>query len=103
MTSKARCLLALAAVLVAAGTVSAQESPRWGYVEAGYIDFSPDVGDSDNGAFAGVSFPILKMFHLVAEYDDVGDFTFWNAGGGWHGLLGDPGDLFADVLWQDVK
>ena len=89
--------LALVILLVAVGPVCAQEAPRWGYVEAGYIDFSPDEGDSDNGVFGGVSFGIFKMFHVVAEYDDVGDFSFWNAGGGWHGLLGEQADLFEEI------
>ena len=95
--------LALLVVLAAVGTASAQEAPRWGYIEAGYIDFSPDEGDSDNGVFGGVSFEILKMIHLVAEYDSVGDYSFWSAGGGWHGLLGEQADLFAQVTWQDVS
>jgi len=102
--AKTKCLLVMVALLAAVGTVSAQEAaPKWGYIEAGYIDYSPDVGDSDNGAFAGGSIPIFKMFHLVAEYDEVGDYSFWDAGFGWHGLLGDPLDLFAEVRWQDVE
>jgi hypothetical protein len=95
--------LALVILLAAVGTVSAQEAPRWGYVEGGFVDFDPDGGDSDNGVFAGVSFGVFKMFHVIAEYDDVGDYSFWNAGAGWHGLLGDQGDLFAEVSWQDVS
>ncbi|HEX5041395.1 MAG TPA: hypothetical protein VFV75_00720 [Candidatus Polarisedimenticolaceae bacterium] len=95
--------LALVVVLAAVGTVSAQEAPRWGYVEGGYVDFDPDGGDSDNGVYGGVSFGILKMFHLVAEYDSVGDYSFWNAGGGWHGLLGEQADLFAEAVWEDVS
>jgi hypothetical protein len=62
----------------------AWEGPRWGYVEAGYIDVSPDAGRSENGAFAGGSMQLFRMFHIVAEYDDVGDLNFWNAGFGWH-------------------
>ena len=95
--------MALIVVLAAVGTVSAQEAPRWGYIEGGYVDFDPDSGESDNGVFAGVSFEIFKMIHLAAEYDTVGDYDFWTAGGGWHGLLGDQADLFAEVMWQDVS
>ena len=95
--------LALVVLLAGFGTVSAQEAPRWGYVEGGFIDFDPDNGVSDNGAFAGVSFGLFKMFHVVAEYDEVGDYSFWDAGVGWHGLLGEQADLFADVTWQDVS
>jgi hypothetical protein len=101
--SRTKRLLAMVALLAAAGTVSAQEAPKWGYVEGGYIDFDPDSGVSDDGVFAGGSFGIFKMFHVLAEYDEVGDYSFWNAGFGWHGLLGDPLDLFAEATWQDVE
>lgn len=102
--AKTKCLLAMVALLAAVGTVSAQEAaPQWGYIEAGYIDFSPDELDSDDGFFAGGSIPIFKMFHIVAEYDEVGDFSFWDAGFGWHGLFGDPLDLFAEVRWTDIE
>ena len=103
MTSSTVRLLAILGVVLAAGTVSAQEAPRWGYVEAGLIDFDPDDGVSDDGLFAGVSFSVLRMFHLIAEYDDVGDYAFWNAGVGWHGLLPEQADLFAEIAWQDIE
>jgi hypothetical protein len=93
-------------ILCAFGVAAAQsdkEPPKWSYVEAGYIDFNPDEGLSDDGWFAGGSVGFLKMIHVFAEYDDVGDFTFWNVGAGWHGLLGDPADLFAQVQWNDVE
>ena len=102
--AKTKCLLAMVALLAAVGTVSAQEAaPQWGYIEGGFIDFDPDAGVSDDGFFAGGSIPIFKMFHIVAEYDEVGDYSFWNAGVGWHGLFGDPLDLFVDVRWTDVQ
>ena len=101
--TRTKWLLALVAVLAVAGTVSAQESPKWGYVEAGFIDFDPDEGVSDDGFFAGASFPIFKMFHLLAEYDQVGDYSFCNAGVGVHGMLGDKADLFAEATWQDIE
>ena len=96
----------MAVVLCATGLTFAQSDkgmPRWSYAEAGFIDFNPDEGVSDDGFFAGASFGFLKMIHVFAEYDDVGDYTFWNAGAGWHGLLGDPADLYAQVVWNDVK
>jgi hypothetical protein len=99
-------LLPLVVILCAFGVAAAQsdkEPPKWSYVEAGYIDFNPDEGLSDDGWFAGGSVGFLKMIHVFAEYDDVGDFTFWNVGAGWHGLLGDPADLFAQVQWNDVE
>jgi len=93
------------AILCACTLASAQdkEPPKWTYVEAGWTDFDPDAGLSDDGWYAGGSIGFLKMLHVFAEYDDVGDYTFWNAGVGWHGLFGDPGDLFAQVQWNDVK
>lgn len=96
-------LLAIVALLAAAGTVSAQEAPKWTYIEAGFIDFDPDEGVSDDGYFAGGSFGIFRMFHIVAEYDEIGDYSLWDAGFGWHGLFGDPLDLFAEIRWQDVE
>ena len=101
--SRIKPLLVLVAFLMAPGLALAQkEAPKWGYIEAGYIDFNPDEGLDDNGAFAGASFGLGKHFHIVAEYDDVGDYTFWNAGGGWHGLFGEPADLYAQAVWANV-
>ena len=71
--SRSKWLLAIVALLAMSGTVSAQVAPKWGYIEAGYIDFNPDSGSSDNGAFIGGSLPIFNNFHLLAEYDEVGD------------------------------
>ncbi|HJQ98069.1 MAG TPA: hypothetical protein VJ826_07115 [Candidatus Polarisedimenticolaceae bacterium] len=101
-----RKLLPVLAILCTCGLAAAQsdkEPPKWSYVQAGFMDFNPDEGASDDGWFAGGSFSFLKMIHVFAEYDDVGDFTFWNAGAGWHGLLGDPGDVYAQVQWNDVS
>ena len=98
--------LALAmAILCVCSVALAQEKepPKWSFIEAGYIDFDPDAGLSDDGWYAGGSVGIIKMLHIFAEYDDVGDYTFWNAGIGWHGLLGDPADLYAQVQWNDVE
>jgi hypothetical protein len=93
------CLILL---LVAPCVALAQEGPRWTYVEAGFIDFSPDDLDDDDGYYGEGSLNIFRNFHLLVEYDSVGDYTFWSAGGGWHGLLGETSDLFAEILWQDV-
>ena len=102
--SRIRYPLVLVAALLAPSLVLAQgESPKWGYIEAGYIDFNPDEGASDDGWFAGGSMNLFKHFHLVAEYNDVGEYTFWNAGGGLHGLLGEKADLFAQVMWANIE
>ena len=102
--SRMKYVLVLVAALLAPSLVLAQgESPKWGYIEAGYTDFNPDEGSSDDGWFAGGSMNLFKHFHLVAEYNDVGGYTFWNAGGGWHGLLGEKADLFAQVMWANIE
>jgi hypothetical protein len=102
--SRFKVLVSALVMLIAPATALAQaKSPKWSYVEAGFIDFDPDAGPSDDGSFYGGSFRLLKMFHIVGEYQDVGDYTFWNVGGGWHGLLGDKADLFGQILWTDVE
>ena len=102
--SKMKVLLIAAMLCIAPAMAYAQvEPPKWGYLEAGIIDFDPEDGASDDGAYAMGSFTIFKHFHIVAEYDDVGDYTFWNAGAGWHGLLGDKADLFAQVVWANIE
>jgi hypothetical protein len=99
--------LALAMVVLCVSTLALaagdKEPPKWSYLEAGYMDFNPDNGLSDNGWYAGGSVGIIKMLHIFAEYDDIGDYTFWNAGFGWHGLLGDPADLYVQAQWNDLK
>ena len=96
--------LVLAVMLIVPALALAQgESPRWSYVEGGFIDFDPDDGPSDDGWFAGGSVGIFKNFQLIAEYQDIGEYTFWNAGGGWHGLLGEQADLFGQVRWTNVE
>ncbi len=94
--------LGLVMVLLAPCVAMAQEAPRYTYVEVGYIDFDPDSGVSNDGGYAEGSLNIFKNFHLLAAYEAAGDYTFWNAGGGWHGLLGEEADVFAEILWTDV-
>jgi len=100
-------LIPLMAMLCVSGLALAQEKepPKWGYLQAGYMDFNPDdvAALSDDGWYAGASFGFLKIVHVFAEYDDIGNYTFWNAGAGVHGLLGEPADLYAQVKWNDVK
>ena len=98
-----KCVLVLMVVLLTPALAMAQdEAPKWGYIEGGWIDFDPDDGVSDDGWFAGGSMKLGKNFHLVAEYDDIGLYSFWDAGGGWHGLLGEKADLYAQVVWSNI-
>jgi hypothetical protein len=66
------------------------------------MDFNPEGGVSDDGWYAGGSSKIA-MFHFFAEYDDVGNYTFWNAGLGWHGLLGKPADLYFQAQYNGIE
>jgi hypothetical protein len=105
MKVMSRLVLALVVLFVsnlALAADSDKPAPKWSYIEAGYMDFNPDNGLSDNGWYAGGSAKIA-MFHIFAEYDDIGDYTFWNAGFGWHGLLGEPADLYFQAQWNDVQ
>lgn len=101
--SKRILFLGLVAFLLVPCVAMAQEAPRYTYVEVGYIDFDPDSGLSDDGGYAKGSLTFFRNFHLLAGYDAVGDYTFWNVGGGWHGLLGEKADIFANILWNDVE
>ena len=78
-------------------------SPKWSYFEGGYIDFNAEDDFSDDGFFAGGSLGLLGNFHVIADYQGIGDRTFWNAGAGWHGLLGAKADLFAQVMYARVE
>jgi hypothetical protein len=100
--SRLTLVLTGCALLVASGIASAQVVPKWTYVEAGFTDFNPDEGASDDGWYGKGSLSLFNNFHILAQYNDVGDYDWWNAGVGWHGLLGEPADLFAEVLWTDV-
>lgn len=101
--SRSRFALALLIALIVPCFAQASEAPRYTYIEAGYIDFSPEQGFDDDGAYAEGSLDLFGSFHVVVEYQGVGDYTFWRAGGGWHGLLGEEADLFAEILWNDVE
>jgi hypothetical protein len=82
---------------------SFSSEPRWTYAEAGWVRSDPDDGsDTEDGWFLGGSFAIFRSIHLLAEYADLGDAETWQLGGGWHGLLGDRADLFAEAAYVDA-
>jgi len=101
--SKRIFFLGLVAFLLVPCVAMAQEAPRYTFIEVGYIDFDPDSGVSDDGGYAKGSLTIFKNFQLVAGYDAAGDYTLWNVGGGWHGLLGEKADVIASITWNDVE
>ena len=101
---KMKNLVVAIVMLLAPGLALAQVTgPKWSYIEAGYIDFNPDNGASDDGFFAGGSLGLLGNFHVVVDYQGLGNYAFWNAGAGWHGLLGEKADLFAQIRWSRVE
>jgi hypothetical protein len=101
--SKVKLALGLLAVLMVPCISLAQEAPHWTYVEAGYVDFDPESSSGDSGAYGEGSWGIFKSFHLLGEYAAAGDYTLWNLGGGWHGLLGEKADLLAEISWSDFE
>jgi len=105
--SNTKWLLSIVAVLATTGTVSAQavsgkESPQWTYIEGGFSNIDVGDGEANSGGYVGGSMNIFKSFHLIGEYNIAGDYSFWEAGGGWHGLFGESLDMFAEVTWTDV-
>ena len=94
--------LLLITILLLAGTAQAQ-TVRWTYVEGGWITLDPDRGNRENGWFVGGAFSLGKLpIHLFGEYNDIEQLDIWKVGGGWHGLLGEKADLFADGAIYDA-
>ena len=101
MNNAQRILLVVAVVLLA-GTVQAQ-TVSWRYVEGGWATIDPDRGSREDGWFAGGSGDLGKVpIHIFGEYNDLGELAIWQAGAGWHGLLGKRADLFADGAFYDA-
>jgi hypothetical protein len=94
-----------------AGTLGAvparAEAPNYSYVEAGYLNVNEDdlSGSGDNW-FAGGAIGLGKHFHAIGFYTN-GDLgtdvsqTYWRAGLGWHGLLGEKADIVAEAYYVD--
>jgi len=97
-----RRVLTVVAVVLLAGTAHAQ-SVNWKWVEAGWAKFDPSHSTSRNGWFAAGAFDLKNIpIHLFAEYADFDRYDLWQVGGGWHGLLGERADLFADGAFYDL-
>ena len=100
-------LLSLVLLVPAAAQAQDDSLVKWTYVEAGYMDL--DAGDSvagdleSDGYFLGGSFG-FKMIHIIGQWDKTDGDQFedrrWDLGVGWHGLLGDRADLYADLAYQ---
>jgi hypothetical protein len=92
----------LVALVLLAGAAQAQ-TVRWTYVEGGWTTLDPDRGSRENGWFVGGAFDLGKVpIHLFGEYNDIDRLDIWKVGGGWHGLLGERADLFADGAFYDA-
>ena len=101
MSSAPRILLVIAIVFLA-GAVHAQ-TVNWKYVEGGYGSVDPDWGSRESGWFVGGAFDLNKIpIHFIADFGNFGKLDTWQVGGGWHGLLGERADLFADGTFYDV-
>lgn len=110
-----KLLVLIALSLIPASALAV--GPNYNFIEAGYIDLDVDdvdVGeiiDSGDGWFLGLALGSPR-WHFIGEYqsedldgDMGGSFerTTWWAGLGWHGLLGEKGDLVADVAYIDTE
>jgi len=99
---RALTILLVTMAAVAAATAQAQ-TIDWKYAEAGWTTVDPDRGSSENGWFLGGAFDLGKVpIHLFGEFADYDSANVWQVGGGWHGLLGERADLFADGAFYDA-
>ncbi len=88
------------ALLLASASGVEAASPRYKYIEGGWLKVDPDQIGSENGFFFGGMFD-LRSFHFFGEYGDPGNFEVWQAGGGWHGLFGERLDLVLQAAFID--
>jgi len=91
----------LTAMILLASLPALAQSPHYTYVEAGWLQVDPDGSSSEDGWFAGGSVGVAS-FQFFAEYGDLGDAEVWQAGGGWHGILGERADLVAEAAFIDL-
>ena len=107
-----RILICLFAACCLPGLGLAQ-GPSYNYVEVGVTQIDIDttgIDDEADGWLAAVQFG-GKMWHFLGEYrsnelDTAGsgpEETTWWAGVGWHGLLGEKGDVVVDVAYVDTE
>lgn len=113
LDKKTKVVLQAAAIvvsfLVIMAPVARAEAPNYSYLEAGYLNVNPDdLEDSGDNWFAGASVGLFKNFHINGRYIDGDyapniDFSYWDVGAGWHGLLGEQADLLAEAHWVDTS
>jgi hypothetical protein len=100
--NRALRILLVIAIVALAGVVHAQ-TVNWKYAEGGWGIFDPDRSSSENGWFLGGAVDLGKLpIHLFGEFGDYDRIDIWQIGGGWHGLLGERADLFANGAFYDI-
>jgi hypothetical protein len=110
-----KCLLrtggiAILMALASSAALAADAGPGYGYIEAGYLNVNPDdFSGSGNNWYGEASMGLFKSFHvsgryLSGNYAENTDLSLWRFAFGWHGLLGEKGDVVAEATWtnQDI-
>jgi hypothetical protein len=96
-------------LLIVSGSFALAAPPSWTFVEAGYLNVDPDnFSESGDNVFAGASFGFMNNWHVSGryidgDYSDNVDLSYWTVAGGWHGLLGENGDILAEITWNDQE
>jgi hypothetical protein len=102
MMNRAKGILLVLAVACLVGTAQAQ-AVNWTYVQGGFASFDPDRGSREDGWLVGGSVELGDVpIHLFGDFGSLDDIDIVQLGGGWHGLLGEKADLFADGSFYDV-
>ena len=108
-------LLSLFLMILCVPGLLLADGPAYTFVEGGYIDneFDDSSFDSGDSYFVGGSLG-GKRWHAFAEYKDGDvdgastsfssiDLTTWYVGAGWHGGLGERGDIIGELAWVDSE
>jgi hypothetical protein len=107
-----KCLFRTAGILVLmalASSVAHAQAPGYGYIEGGYLNVNPDnFSGSGDSWYGEASMGLFKNFHLSGRYlsgnyaDNV-DLSLWRFAAGWHGMLGEKGDVVAEATWTNQE
>ncbi len=98
-------ILALLLALVPAAAYA--DGLSYTYVETGWVNVDPDVGDSGTGPSIGVSWGLGETLHVIGGYSDV-DFdpvtmTSWNVGAGFHRSFTDSLDFVGEASYIEAE
>jgi hypothetical protein len=109
-----RCMfrtVAIAGLLALASSAALAQAPGYGYIEGGYLNVNPDnFSGSGNNYYLEASKGLFKNFqvsgrYMSGDYADNVNLSFWRFAAGWHGMLGEKGDVVAEATWtkQEVE